>query len=261
MDGFVLIEQTHATGVVMAPEPLANIVQLQRSTSDRESVVTQFDMNGVQKIGLLKMDFLGLSNLTIIEEAVDFVRQARGIEIDVDTLPLDDEPTYALFGRADTHGIFQFEGAGAKKVLIDMQPQTLEDLSVANGLNRPGPIEGGVIDIYMKRKRGEEPVEYLPGLAEKLHPILAETHGTIVYQEQVMRIAQAVAGFSLAEADILRAAMGKKDKAKMAKQRQKFLGGAASPGTSDQGATQPFELIAPFARHGFKKSHAPRHAP
>jgi DNA polymerase-3 subunit alpha len=256
LEGICRNASTHAAGVVIAPEPLANIVPLQRSTSDRESIVTQFDMNGVQKIGLLKMDFLGLSNLTIIDEAVQFIRQTRGIEIDVDNLPLDDEATYALFGRADTHGIFQFEGAGAKKVLIDMQPQSLEDLSIANGLNRPGPIEGGVIDIYMKRKRGEEPIEYLPGLAELLHPVLGETYGTIVYQEQVMMIAQRVAGFSLAQADILRSAMGKKDKAKMAKQREKFRAGAAANGVEAQVADELFDLIALFAGYGFNHSHS-----
>jgi len=256
LEGICRNASTHAAGVVIAPEPLANIVPLQRSTTDRESIVTQFDMNGVQKIGLLKMDFLGLSNLTIIDEALQFIKQTRGIEIDLDNLPLDDPDTYALFGRADTLGIFQFEGAGAKKILIDMQPQNLEDLSIANALNRPGPIEGGVIEIYMKRKRGEETIEYLTGLADKLHPILAETHGTIVYQEQVMRIAQAVAGFSLAEADILRAAMGKKDKAKMAQQQEKFLAGAAANGTDATVAKELFDLIAFFAGYGFNKSHS-----
>jgi len=256
LEGICRNASTHAAGVVIAPEPLDNIVPLQRSTSDRESIVTQFDMNGVQKIGLLKMDFLGLSNLTIIDEAVQFIKEKRGIDVDVDNLPLDDEATYALFGRADTHGVFQFEGAGAKKVLIDMQPQTLDDLSAANGLNRPGPIEGGVIDIFMRRKRGEEPIEYLPGLADKLHPILAETHGTMIYQEQVMRIAQAVAGFSLAEADILRAAMGKKDQAKMAQQEQKFLRNAVEHGTDAAVAKQLFDLIAQFAKYGFNKSHS-----
>jgi DNA polymerase-3 subunit alpha len=256
LEGICRNASTHAAGVVIAPEPLANIVPLQRSTSDRESIVTQFDMNGVQKIGLLKMDFLGLSNLTIIDEAVQFIREKRGIDVDIDDIPLDDETTYALFGRADTHGVFQFEGAGAKKVLIDMQPQTLEELSLANGLNRPGPIEGGVIDIFMRRKRGEEAIDYLPGLADKLHPILAESHGTIVYQEQVMRIAQAVAGFSLAEADILRAAMGKKDKVKMAKQRETFLARAVELGTDEKVAGELFDLIAFFAGYGFNKSHS-----
>jgi len=256
LEGICRNASTHAAGVVIAPEPLANIVPLQRSTSDRESVVTQFDMNGVQKIGLLKMDFLGLSNLTIIDETLQFVEQTRGDVIDIDTLPLDDEPTYALFGRADTLGIFQFEGPGAKKVLIDMQPQSLDDLSVANGLNRPGPIEGGVIDIFMRRRRGEEAIEYLPGLAEKLGPILAETHGTMIYQEQVMMIAREVAGFSLAEADILRAAMGKKDQAKMAQQREKFLGRAIDNGTGAEVAEELFELMAKFAKYGFNKSHS-----
>jgi DNA polymerase III subunit alpha len=256
LEGICRNASTHAAGVVIAPEPLANIVPLQRSTSDRESIVTQFDMNGVQKIGLLKMDFLGLSNLTIIDEALQFIKEKRGEEIDLDNLPLDDEATYALFGRADTHGVFQFEGAGAKKVLIDMQPQSIEDLSAANALNRPGPIEGGVIEIYMRRKRGEEPIDYLAGLAGTLHPILAETHGTIIYQEQVMRIAQAVAGFTLAEADILRAAMGKKDQAKMDQQRAKFLSRAVESGTDEGVAVELFDLIAKFARYGFNKSHS-----
>ena len=253
LEGICRNASTHAAGVVIAPEPLQNLVPLQSSANDRDATVTQFDMDGVQKIGLLKMDFLGLTNLTIIEEAVENVEQTTGKRIDIDAIPLDDAPTYALLGRADTLGVFQLEGVGAKKILIDMQPTCLEDLSVANALNRPGPIEGGVIDLYMKRKRGDEPVSYL---LPEMELILAETYGVIVYQDQVMKIASAVAGFTLGEADILRAAMGKKDKAKMAQQREKFVAGATANGVAASVAGELFDLIAYFAGYGFNAAHA-----
>ncbi|HEV3124137.1 MAG TPA: DNA polymerase III subunit alpha [Candidatus Dormibacteraeota bacterium] len=253
LEGICRNASTHAAGVVIAPEPLQNIVPLQRSTTDRDAVVTQFDMDGVQKLGLLKMDFLGLTNLGVIEEALENIRQTTGEVIDIDALPLDDAATYALLGRADTLGVFQLEAVGGKKILLDMQPQTLDDLSIANALNRPGPIEGGLIDLYMKRRRGEEPVEFL---LPEMEPILANTHGVMVYQDQVMLIASAVAGFTLGEADILRAAMGKKDKAKMAKQREKFLAGAAARGVAQEKASELFDLIAFFAGYGFNAAHA-----
>ncbi|HET9051107.1 MAG TPA: DNA polymerase III subunit alpha [Candidatus Dormibacteraeota bacterium] len=258
LEGIARNASTHAAGVVIAPEPLINIVPLQRSTTDREQSmqVTQFDMNGVQRVGLLKMDFLGLTNLSIIGEAIDNIRRTTGEVIDIDAIPLDDPATYALLCRADTLGVFQFEASGGKKVLIDMQPQTIEDLCTANALNRPGPIEGGVPELYMRRKRGEESVEYRPGLAEIVGPILDVTFGTIVYQEQVMKIAQAVAGFTLGEADVLRSAMGKKDKAKMALQREKFLAGAAARGIASEVAEELFNLIALFAGYGFAKAHS-----
>jgi DNA polymerase-3 subunit alpha len=253
LEGICRNASTHAAGVVIAPEPLENIVPLQRSTNDRDAMVTQFDMNGVQTIGLLKMDFLGLTNLSVIEAAVENVRQTTGLELDIDTLPLDDPATYALLGRADTLGVFQLEAVGGKKILLDMQPQTLDDISAASALNRPGPIEGGLIDLYMRRKRGEEPVEYL---LPELEPILSSTHGVIVYQDQVMKIASAVAGFTLGEADILRAAMGKKDKAKMALQREKFLAGAAGRGVDPRKAEELFDLMAYFAGYGFNSAHS-----
>jgi DNA polymerase III subunit alpha len=253
LEGICRNASTHAAGVVIAPEPLEDIVPLQRSTNERDAMVTQFDMNGVQTIGLLKMDFLGLTNLSVIEAAVENIRQTTGQELDVDNLPLDDPATYALLGRADTLGVFQLEAVGGKKILLDMQPQTLEDISAASALNRPGPIEGGLIDLYMRRKRGEEPVEYL---LPELEPILATTHGVIVYQDQVMRIASAVAGFTLGEADILRAAMGKKDKAKMALQREKFLAGAAGRGVDPGKAEELFDLMAYFAGYGFNAAHS-----
>src|SRR6202165_3392809 len=214
-------------------------------------------MNGVSQIGLLKIDLLGLSNLTVIAEAAELVRRNRGVDIDIDRLPLDDAKTYELLGKADTHGIFQLEATFAKRILIDMQPKSLSDLGVAVALNRPGPIEGGATATWMRRKRGEEPVTYM---LPELEPILKDTYGAILYQDQVMKIASAVAGFTLGEADILRAAMGKKDKAKMAKQREQFLSGAAARGVAAETALELFELIAFFAGYGFGKAHAVSYA-
>ena len=177
----------------------------------------------------------------------------RGLELDIDTIPLDDTKTYELLSRADTYGVFQMEQSGAKRICIDMQPRSIEDLGVAVALNRPGPIEGGVIDIYMRRKRGDEAIAYL---LPELEPILGETYGTIIYQDQVMKIASAVAGYTLGEADLLRAAMGKKDKKKMDLQREKFLAGAAGRGVADATAGELFDLMAYFAGYGFNKAHS-----
>ena len=251
LEGIARNASTHAAGVVIGSEPLAGIVPLQRSTSgDGTSAITQFDMNGVSRIGLLKIDLLGLSNLTVLDEAAEHVRRTRGIPFDLDALPLDDRATYELLGRGDTHGVFQLEGTFAKRILLDMQPRSIDDLAVANALNRPGPIEGGVVDTYMRRKRGDEPVEYL---LPEMEPPLKETYGNILYQDQVMQIASAVAGFTLGEADVLRAAMGKKDKAKMDKQREKFLQGAVARGVKEETARELFDLIAYFAGYGFNK--------
>ena len=238
---------------MIGAEPLAAIVPLGRATSGSEGVVTQFDMKGVSSIGLLKMDFLGLTNLTVIQETIETIERTRGVRLDIDAIPLDDPTTYELLGRADTHGVFQLEATFAKRILIDMQPRSLEDLAAANALNRPGPIEGKVVDLYIRRRRGEEPVSYL---LPEMEPILAETFGTMIYQDQVMQIASAVAGFSLGEADVLRAAMGKKDKPKMALQRAKFIRGAAGRGVEEDTAGELFELIAHFAGYGFNKAHA-----
>ncbi len=257
LEGICRNASTHAAGVVIGAEPLTNIVPLQRSTTgDRSTAVTMFDMEGISQVGLLKIDLLGLSNLTVIDETLGMIEGTTGRRIDIDAIPLDDAATYAMLCKADTHGIFQFEGTFAKRILLDMQPRSLEDLGVASALNRPGPIEGGVVDLYTKRKRGELPVEYPVGLEGFLEPVLAETHGTIVYQDQVMKIAQAVAGFTLGEADLLRGAMGKKDKAKMAKQREKFLAGAATNGIDAERAVELFDLMAHFAGYGFNKAHS-----
>jgi DNA polymerase III subunit alpha len=253
LEGICRNASTHAAGVVIGSEPLANIVPLQRSTAGDGTAMTQFDMNGVSKIGLLKIDLLGLSNLTVIAEAAETVRATRGIDLDIDLIPLDDAKTYELLCKADTHGIFQLEATFAKRILIDMQPNSLSDMGVAVALNRPGPIEGGATGMWMRRKRGEEPVTYM---LPELEPILKETYGAILYQDQVMKIASAVAGFSLGEADILRAAMGKKDKVKMSRQREQFLTGAAARGVAAETALELFELIALFAGYGFNGAHS-----
>jgi DNA polymerase III subunit alpha len=254
LEGICRNASTHAAAVVIGAEPLENIVPLQRSTGgNKDAAITQFDMKGVAAIGLLKIDFLGLANLTVINETIEHVKKTRGIEIDIDAIPLDDPATYALISKPDTHGVFQMEQSGGKRICLDMQPRSLEDLAVAGALNRPGPIESGVIDIYMRRRRGEEEVKYL---LPELEPILAETHGTIVYQDQVMRVASAVAGYSLGEADILRSAMGKKNKEKMAHQREKFIAGAVGLGHPEKVAAELFDLLAFFAGYGFNKAHS-----
>ncbi len=244
---------THAGGVVIAPGPLTDYVPLQRATTNREAVVTQFDMNGVQKIGLLKMDFLGLENLTILEETLDNIERLRGSRPDIDAIPLDDGPTYDLLARGDTLGVFQLEQPGGRRIVMDMRPRSIEDMAAAGAINRPGVIEGGATDLYMKRRRGEEAITYM---LPELESVLKETHGVIVYQDQVMQIAAQAAGFSLGAADLLRAAMGKKDKAKMAAQRERFIAGAVGRGVAEKTAVDLFDYIDHFAGYGFNKAHS-----
>ncbi|MGC2192899.1 MAG: DNA polymerase III subunit alpha [Candidatus Dormiibacterota bacterium] len=244
---------THAGGVVIAPGPLTDYVPLQRATTNREALVTQFDMDGVQKIGLVKMDFLGLENLTILEQTLDNIERLQGTRPDLDAIPLDDAATYELLARGDTLGVFQMEQQGGRRIVMDMRPRSIEDMAAASAINRPGVIEGGATDLYMKRRRGEEPITYL---LPELEPVLKQTHGVIIYQDQVMQIAAAAAGFSLGAADLLRAAMGKKDKAKMAAQRQRFIEGAIARGVAEKTAVDLFDYIDYFAGYGFNKAHS-----
>ncbi len=253
LEGIARNAGTHAGGVVIGPGPLVDFVPLQRGTTNRDAVVTQFDMNGVQALGLLKMDFLGLENLTVLEETLDHIERSRGARPDLDSLPLDDPATYDLLTRGDTSGVFQLEGEGARRIVMDMRPRSIADLAAANALIRPGPGEGGVIDLYMRRRRGDEPISYM---LPALEPILQETHGVILYQDQVMQIASAVAGFTMGEADLLRAAMGKKDKAKMAAQRDGFVAGAIAKGVGEALAGELFDYIDRFAGYGFNKAHS-----
>lgn len=251
LEGLARHASTHAAGVVISPRPLTEIVPLYRST--RDEITTQYDMNALERIGLLKMDFLGLTTLTVLDDALLLIKQNRGVDIKLADFPLDDAPTYAIFARADTSGIFQFESHGMREILRRYQPTRLEDLTALNALYRPGPIQGGMIDDFIARKHGKKKVAYdLPALEE----ILSETYGVILYQEQVMQIANRLAGFSLGEADILRRAMGKKKREEMAAQREKFLSGCAARKVPAKKAEKIFDLMAEFAGYGFNKSHS-----
>jgi len=251
LEGLSRHASTHAAGVVISPRPLMDVVPLYKSNKDE--ITTQYDMNALERVGLLKMDFLGLTTLTVLQDAVRMVEQNRGVKIDIDNLKLEDEETYKLFARADTTAIFQFESHGMRDILRRYQPTRIEDLTALNALYRPGPIQGGMIDDFINRKHGKTKVAYeLPQLKD----ILEETYGVILYQEQVMQIANRLASFSLGEADILRRAMGKKKKEEMAAQRAKFMAGCAANNIPEKKAERIFNLMEEFAGYGFNKSHS-----
>src|SRR5438309_1410296 len=251
LEGLARHASTHAAGVVISPQPLTELLPLYKT--NREEITTQYDMKGLERLGLLKMDFLGLTTLTVLSDTVKLIAANRSVQIDLHTLPLDDPATYQLFSRGDTTAIFQFESHGMRDILRRYQPSRLEDLTALNALYRPGPIQGGMIDDFIARKHGKKKVAYdLPELQE----ILEETYGVILYQEQVMQIANRLAGFSLGEADILRRAMGKKNRDEMAAQREKFLTGCAAHKVPPKKAERIFDLMAEFAGYGFNKSHS-----
>ncbi len=241
---------THAAGVVIAPEPLVYYTPLQFGPG-RDAVITQYDMKAVGDIGLLKIDFLGLQNLDIIATCLRLIKERRGIEIDLEKIPFDDAKTYELLSAADTHGVFQLEGAGMRRMLMDMRPQTFEDVAAAVALFRPGPMVN--IPAFVARKQGREAIEYMH---DRLEPILRDTYGVMIYQEQVMMAARELAGFTMSEADILRSAMGKKDKVKMAQQRAKFVAGAVQREIPPATAEALFDGIAKFAEYGFNRAHS-----
>jgi DNA polymerase-3 subunit alpha len=251
LEGLARHASTHAAGVVISPRPLTDIVPVYKTS--RDEITTQYDMNALERIGLLKMDFLGLTTLTVLQDTVRMIDQNRGVKVDLDTLALDDAGTYKLFARGDTTAIFQFESHGMRDILRRYQPAHIEDLTALNALYRPGPIQGGMIDDFIKRKQGTTKVSYeLPQLKD----ILEETYGVILYQEQVMQIANRLASFSLSEADILRRIMGKKKKEEMAAQRAKFMAGCANNKIPEKKAERIFDLMAEFAGYGFNKSHS-----
>ena len=255
LEGLSRHASTHAAGVVISPRPLSEIVPLYKT--NRDEITTQFDMNALERVGLLKMDFLGLTTLTVLHDSVRMVEQNRGVKLDIDNLTLEDEETYKLFARADTTAIFQFESHGMRDILRRYQPTRIEDLTALNALYRPGPIQGGMIDDFINRKHGKTKVTYeLPQLKD----ILEETYGVILYQEQVMQIANRLASFSLGEADILRRAMGKKKKEEMAAQRAKFMAGCSASKIPEKKAEKIFNLMEEFAGYGFNKSHSSAYA-
>ncbi|HEY4380569.1 MAG TPA: DNA polymerase III subunit alpha [Acidobacteriaceae bacterium] len=256
LEGLVRGAGVHAAGVVIAPKPLTELVPVTR-TKD-EAIVTSYDMKSVEKMGLLKMDFLGLTTLTVIDDALKLIRRMHGIDLDLSTIALDDEKTYEqVFHRALTSGVFQFESGGMRDVLRRYKPTSVEDLTALNALYRPGPIQGGMIDDFIERKWGRRPVEYM---FPELEPLLRETLGVIVYQEQVMQISSVIGGYSLGGADLLRRAMGKKNPEEMAKQRVTFMAGAAEKKFSKDKAGALFDLMEQFAGYGFNKSHSAAYA-
>jgi DNA polymerase-3 subunit alpha len=256
LEGLVRGQGVHAAGVVIAPRPLTELVPLAKTKN--EEIVTAYDMKAVEKMGLLKMDFLGLTTLTVITDCLKLIEQNRGVNLDIETIPLNDEQTYKkVFHSALTSGVFQFESGGMRDVLRRYKPETVEDLTALNALYRPGPIQGGMIDDFIERKWGRRKVEYM---LPQLEGILQETLGVIVYQEQVMQIANVVASYSLGEADLLRRAMGKKNAEEMAKQRERFMSGAAQQGIKKDTAGELFDQMEKFAGYGFNKSHSAAYA-
>ena len=246
----------HAAGVVIAPRPLTDLVPLYKTKNDE--IVTAFDMVAIEKMGLLKMDFLGLTTLTILDDTLRLIEQTRAQNMVLEDIPLEDAETYEkVFHKGLTSGVFQFESHGMRDVLRRYQPNSIEDLTALNALYRPGPIQGGMIDDFIDRKHGRKKIEYeLPQLQE----ILQETLGVIVYQEQVMQIANRLAGYSLGEADLLRRAMGKKKPEEMAKQRERFVEGSVQRGFPQKKIEKIFDLMAQFAGYGFNKSHSAAYA-
>ena len=251
LEGVARNPSVHAAGVVISPQPLKSLIPIYKTTKDE--IVTQYDMNSLEAMGLLKMDFLGLTTLTIIEDAYDWIEKRTGKRPTQDSIPLDDAETYQLFSDGRTSGVFQFDSKGMRDICRRYKPERLEDLCALNALYRPGPIQGGMIPDFIDRKHGRKPVSYL---LPEIEPLLNETYGVIVYQEQVMQIANVVAGYSLGEADLLRRAMGKKKPEVMAEHRAKFLGGASERGFPEAVSSKLFDLMEQFAGYGFNKSHS-----
>ncbi|MBD2326095.1 DNA polymerase III subunit alpha [Alkalinema sp. FACHB-956] len=241
----------HAAGVVISAEPLDEIVPLQKN--DDGAVFTQYFMEDIESLGLLKMDFLGLKNLTMIQKTVDLVRQNYQKEIDLDRLSLEDPEVYKLLARGDLEGVFQLESSGMRQIVRDLKPSGIEDISSVLALYRPGPLDAGLIPKFINRKHGREQISYEHKVLE---PILKETYGIMVYQEQIMKIAQDMGGYTLGEADLLRRAMGKKKKAEMEKHQEIFVAGAKKNGIDEKVAADLFAQMVLFAEYCFNKSHS-----
>ncbi|MFH1687068.1 MAG: DNA polymerase III subunit alpha [bacterium] len=252
LEGLARHCSTHAAGVVIAPSALTNYVPLFKGT--RNEITTQFDMKRVEQIGLLKMDFLGLRTLTVIDDAVKLIGQTHpDVVLDVDHVSLDDPDVYRVFAEGNTIGIFQFESAGMRDYLRKLAPENFTDITAMNALYRPGPLDSGMVDEYIKRKRGAASIEFLHPILEE---VLKDTYGVIVFQEQVLKIANLLAGYSMGRADLLRKAMGKKDAALMAEQKREFLAGAAAKKVKPAVAEEVFHQIETFARYGFNTAHS-----
>jgi DNA polymerase-3 subunit alpha len=254
LEGLYRHASTHAAGMVIGDRPLDELVPLYRDPKS-SFPITQFNWKMVEAAGLVKFDFLGLKTLTVLKKAVELIKRGRSLEIDLLKIPLDDRKTYELIAKADTVGVFQLEGTGVRDCLKRLKPDRFEDIMAMTALYRPGPMDN--IPTYINRKHGEEPVDCLHPMLE---PVLKETYGVIIYQEQVLQIAQVLAGYSLGQADILRKAMGKKDKAIMAQQQAEFVAGAVKKGVKREEAAYIFELVDKFAGYGFNKAHTAAYA-
>jgi len=254
MEGALRNVSTHAAGIIISSENLYGNVPLFKN-DDSEIMATQYNMKDCEKAGLLKFDFLGLANLTIIDETLKLIKKNHNIDIDLTEIPFDDQETFELLGKGLTCGVFQVESAAMVDTLVKLQPTNLEEVIAVLALNRPGPMQ--FIDSFIKRKKGEEEIIYDHPLLE---PILKETYGIIVYQEQIMKIAQVISGYSLGEADLLRRAIGKKIKAELLSQKENVVKGAGNKKIKTSDATKLFSLIEKFAEYGFNKSHAAAYA-
>ncbi|MEW5800516.1 MAG: DNA polymerase III subunit alpha [bacterium] len=257
LEGLTRHASTHAAGIVISPRPLVEFLPLYKGSKEGDEIVCQFQMKDIEKIGLLKMDFLGLRTLTVIQDALQLIFESRKEQLDLNAISMEDEATFNLLKEARTVGIFQLESSGMRDLLRRMKPDRFEDLIALVALFRPGPLGSGMVDDFIQRKFGKVAIRYDHPCLES---ILKETYGVIVYQEQVMKIASELAGFSLGDADLLRRAMGKKDPAVMARQKDKFMSGASARGVDSQIAEKIFNLIFHFAGYGFNKSHSAAYA-
>lgn len=255
LEGAVRHTSTHAAGVVIGDKPLIDLVPMMLDKDGKE--VTQFSMSSVEKIGLVKFDFLGLKTLTVLHAAVKLIKESRGVDVDLERLPLGDERTYQLLCSGNTTGVFQLESGGITDMTRRLKPNCFDDLTAILALYRPGPLDAGMVDHYINRKHGKEPVAYLHPLMKES---LSDTYGIILYQEQIMQLARNLSDYSLGEADLLRRAMGKKNPEEMAKQRDIFVSRAIKKGIGEKLASQIFDQMETFARYGFNRSHSAAYA-
>lgn len=255
LEGIVRNASTHAAGVVISAAPLEDHVPIQNANDS--GFVTQYDKDNIEELGLLKMDFLGLRTLTVMDDALKLIKANRGIDLDLDNIPLDDKAACDLLTRGDTPGVFQLESEGITKLVMDLRPEHFEDLIPLVALYRPGPLGSGMVEDFIKRRHGEMEITYLHPLLE---PILKDTFGVILYQEQVMQIASAMGGFSLGQADLMRRAMGKKKESVLKAQRESFIVGSVQNNIPEAVANEVFDLLVYFAGYGFNKSHSAAYA-
>lgn len=255
LEGCARHSSVHAAGVVITPEPLEELIPI--AVSGREEVTTQYEMSDLEKVGVLKMDFLALNTLTILSDCLKSIKRAFNVDIEWAKISLNDEKAMQLFAEGRTDAIFQFESSGMQDICRKLKPKNIEDLSALNALYRPGPIDGGMVDDFIQRHHGKKSVRYI---VPEMKEVLDSTHGVIVYQEQAMHLSQRLAGYTMAEADSLRKAMGKKNREEMAKQEQKFIEGAVARGIKRDKAQQVFSLMAQFADYGFPKAHSVAYA-